>query len=151
MSSMDVDPLIEDVEMEYDGATQTEASSSRAAATWSIVVDEAHPFDLDAYISGYSGECVYCSSTLFAGLMRRRSNGVGSPDLHHHALSFSCPTGTQSLSSAPHRTNATRHRTVRSHLIRLQNHSISTRGRAPVPRGAHPRSHTIPHMDRGDQ
>ncbi|KAN0139188.1 26S proteasome subunit RPN7 domain containing protein [Lactarius tabidus] len=55
MSSMDVDPPIEDVEMEYYGATQTEASSSRAAATWSIVVDEAHPFDLDAYISGYSG------------------------------------------------------------------------------------------------
>ncbi|KAH9162359.1 26S proteasome subunit RPN7-domain-containing protein [Lactarius sanguifluus] len=53
MSSMDVD-AIEEVEMEYYGATQTEASSSKAAP-WSIVVDEAHPFDLDAYISSYSG------------------------------------------------------------------------------------------------
>lgn len=54
MSNMDVD-AIEEVEMEYYGATQTEASSSRAAASWTILVDEAHPFDLDAYISGYSG------------------------------------------------------------------------------------------------
>jgi COP9 signalosome complex subunit 1 len=59
MSSMDVDP-IEEVEMEYYGATQTEASSSRVAATWSIVVNDAHPFDLDAYISGYSGnDCIF--------------------------------------------------------------------------------------------
>ena len=66
---MDVDP-IEEVEMEteYYGATQTEASSSRVAATWSIVVDEAHPFDLDAYISGYSGMPVSCYSNLFVGL-----------------------------------------------------------------------------------
>ncbi len=56
---MDVD-TIEEVEMEYYGATQTEASSSRAATTWTVVVDDAHPFDLDAYISGYSGMPVYC-------------------------------------------------------------------------------------------
>jgi hypothetical protein len=53
MSSMDVDP-IEEVEMAYYGASQTEASSSRAH--WAVIVDDAHPFDLDAYISGYSGE-----------------------------------------------------------------------------------------------
>jgi hypothetical protein len=148
---MDVDPPIEDVEMEYYGATQPEASSSRAAATWSIVVDEAHPFDLDAYISGYSGAHVSRYSALFAGLMRRRSNGVGSLDLHHHALPYSCPPGPQSLSSAPHSAYATRHRAVRSHLVCLQNHIISTRGRAPDSRGAYPGSHTIPHMGRGDQ
>ena len=67
MSSMDVDP-IDEVEMEYYGATQTEASSSRAAPSWSIVVDDAHPFDLDAYISGYSGTHVSCYLTLFIGL-----------------------------------------------------------------------------------
>lgn len=67
MSNMDVDP-IEEVEMEYYGATQTEASSSRPAASWTIVVDEAHPFDLDAYISGYSGTLVSCHSTMFVGL-----------------------------------------------------------------------------------
>jgi hypothetical protein len=48
MSSMDVDP-IEEVEMTYHG----EASSSRAHA---VLVDDTHPFDLDAFISGYSGE-----------------------------------------------------------------------------------------------
>jgi len=53
MSSMDVD-LIEEVEMTYYGASQTEASSSRAH--WAVIVDDAHPFDLDAYISGYSGK-----------------------------------------------------------------------------------------------
>ncbi len=52
MSSMDVDP-IEEVEMTYHGS-QNEASSSRAQGV--ILVDDAHPFDLDTYISGYSGE-----------------------------------------------------------------------------------------------
>ena len=53
MSSMDVDP-IEEVEMAYNGISQNEASSSRTQGV--IFVDDAHPFDLDAYISGYSGE-----------------------------------------------------------------------------------------------
>jgi hypothetical protein len=53
MSSMDVDP-IEEVEMTYHGGSQNEASSSRAQGV--ILVDDAHPFDLDTYISGYSGE-----------------------------------------------------------------------------------------------
>lgn len=52
MSSMDVDP-IEEVEMTYYGGSQADASSSRTQ--WVVIVDEAHPFDLDAYISGYSG------------------------------------------------------------------------------------------------
>jgi hypothetical protein len=47
MSNMDVDP-IEEVEMTYH-----EASSSRAQGA--VVVDDAHPFDLDTYISVYSG------------------------------------------------------------------------------------------------
>jgi len=52
---MDIDP-VEDVEMAYYGASQTEASaSSSSRAQWAIIVDDAHPFDLDAYISGYSG------------------------------------------------------------------------------------------------
>jgi hypothetical protein len=53
MSSMDVDP-IEEVEMAYHGGSQTEASSSRAHGA--VIVDDAHPFDLDTYISGYSGK-----------------------------------------------------------------------------------------------
>jgi len=53
MSSMDVDP-IEEVEMTYYGGSQADASSSRTQ--WVVIVDEAHPFDLDAYISGYSGK-----------------------------------------------------------------------------------------------
>jgi hypothetical protein len=53
MSSMDVDP-IEEVDMVYYGGSQTEASSSRAY--WAVIVDDRHPFDLDAYISGYSGK-----------------------------------------------------------------------------------------------
>jgi hypothetical protein len=55
MSNMDVDP-IEEPEMVYYGASQTEASSSRLMTPWAVVVDDAHPFDLDAYISGYSGK-----------------------------------------------------------------------------------------------
>jgi hypothetical protein len=50
---MDVDP-IEEVEMTYHGGSQTEASSSRVHGV--VIVDDAHPFDLDAYISGYSGK-----------------------------------------------------------------------------------------------
>jgi hypothetical protein len=53
MSSMDVDP-IEEVEMTYHGVSQNEASSSRTQGV--ILVDDAHPFDLDTYISGYSGK-----------------------------------------------------------------------------------------------
>jgi len=53
MSSMDVDP-IEEVEMTYHGVSQNEASSSRTQGV--ILVDDTHPFDLDTYISGYSGE-----------------------------------------------------------------------------------------------
>ncbi|KAI9513524.1 26S proteasome subunit RPN7-domain-containing protein [Russula earlei] len=52
MSSMDVDP-VEDVEMTYYGASQNEGSSSRGH--WAVIVDDTHPFDLDTYISGYSG------------------------------------------------------------------------------------------------
>ncbi|TFY75766.1 hypothetical protein EWM64_g8249 [Hericium alpestre] len=54
--------IIHDMEMEEamdmgfskDLATPL-PSSSRSAAAGTVVVDEAHPFDLDAYISGYSG------------------------------------------------------------------------------------------------
>jgi hypothetical protein len=55
MSNMDVDP-IEEVEMvQYN--TQTEpSSSSRPLVPWAVVVDDAHPFDLDAYLTGYSGK-----------------------------------------------------------------------------------------------
>lgn len=49
MSSMDVDP-IEEVEMSYRGET----SSSRGHGA--VIIDDAHPFDLDTFISGYSGE-----------------------------------------------------------------------------------------------
>lgn len=49
---MDVDP-IEEVEMTYHGISQNEASSSRTHGV--IFVDDAHPFDLDTFISGYSG------------------------------------------------------------------------------------------------
>jgi hypothetical protein len=52
MSSMDVDP-VEEVEMAYHGS-QTEASSSRAYGA--VIIDDAHPFDLETYISGYSGK-----------------------------------------------------------------------------------------------
>jgi COP9 signalosome complex subunit 1 len=48
---MDVDP-VEEVEMAYHGS-QTEASSSRAYGA--VFIDDAHPFDLETYISGYSG------------------------------------------------------------------------------------------------
>lgn len=30
----------------------------KARDNFLVVVDEAHPFDLDAYISSYSGECL---------------------------------------------------------------------------------------------
>jgi len=56
---MDVDP-VEDAEMTYYGASQTETSaSSSSRAQWAVIVDDAHPFDLDAYISGYSGTFLY--------------------------------------------------------------------------------------------
>ncbi len=48
MSSMDMDP-IEEVEMALH-----EGSSSRTQGV--ILIDDAHPFDLNSYISGYSGE-----------------------------------------------------------------------------------------------
>ncbi|KAI0252803.1 26S proteasome subunit RPN7-domain-containing protein [Lactifluus subvellereus] len=51
---MDVDPIEEDGIIHY-GSAQTEALSSRTLASWAVVVDDAHPFDLDTYISGYSG------------------------------------------------------------------------------------------------
>ena len=45
---MDMDP-IEEVEMALH-----EGSSSRTQGV--ILIDDAHPFDLNSYISGYSGE-----------------------------------------------------------------------------------------------
>lgn len=47
---MDVDP-IEEVEMSYHGETSSSSRGHRA-----VIVDDAHPFDLETFISGYSGE-----------------------------------------------------------------------------------------------
>ncbi|KAI0060391.1 hypothetical protein BV25DRAFT_1807315 [Artomyces pyxidatus] len=51
---MDID-IAEDMEMAYAlEASQAQASSSKSSHMI-ITVDDAHPFDLDAYISGYAG------------------------------------------------------------------------------------------------
>lgn len=55
MSSMDVDP-VEEGEMTYYGGTQSQTEASSSRAQWAVFVDDAHPFDLDTYISGYSGK-----------------------------------------------------------------------------------------------
>ncbi|KAI0299370.1 G protein pathway suppressor 1 [Multifurca ochricompacta] len=57
-----------------------EASSSKGAAPLAVVVDDAHPFDLDAYISGYSGR---------AGLDRLINTISLSPTLAPQALTRS--------------------------------------------------------------
>ncbi|KAH9974350.1 G protein pathway suppressor 1 [Lactifluus volemus] len=53
MSNMDVDPIDEVEMVQY--SMQTEPSSSRPLVPWAVVLDDAHPFDLDAYVTGYSG------------------------------------------------------------------------------------------------
>ena len=62
MSSMDVDPIEEDGVIYY-GSGQTESYSR---TPWTVVVDNAHPFDLDTYISVYSGKplCYPCQAVV---------------------------------------------------------------------------------------
>jgi hypothetical protein len=60
---MDIDP-IEEVEMAYYGSTQTEPSGR---TYWAVIVDDGHPFDLDAYIAGYSGKLLWATLMVAVG------------------------------------------------------------------------------------
>jgi hypothetical protein len=53
---MDNMEIYEEGDMQYSG-DNSQPTSSKAAPTGptTIVIDDAHPFDLDAYIAGYSG------------------------------------------------------------------------------------------------
>lgn len=54
---MDIDEIVEDNNSDH-GGYQTEGQSltkSQPKRTANIVIDDEHPFELDAYISGYTG------------------------------------------------------------------------------------------------
>ena len=55
MMDIDIqDQLLEDIESQGEGSGGTRSESKKPIR---VVVDDAHPFELESYIAGYTGTC----------------------------------------------------------------------------------------------
>ena len=82
--------------MTYYGESQTEASSARAP--WAVIVDDAHPFDLEAYISGYSGRSFLSRAEL--PLDSNSRAGRAAMDRLNHIITYSPSLAPQAFKRA---------------------------------------------------
>ena len=65
MTDIDVEDV--DINLAIDASTSAASAAKQANRVEIVPVDDAHPFDLEAYISGYTGVHPFLSHTPYVG------------------------------------------------------------------------------------